>query len=178
MALAPATSKQIPNEAILDVYNKQAYLGNQFVYPLKVAAVASTAETPLLLIQGIGTSANTYSNKSPTALFITLKTMICDTASQNVLFSFYTNPAFSDTGPIKTPLNARTGSATTSVATVSTSPTIVSNGTLMEQSAVSGVGTYESTAMIILDAGQSLLLTATCSANPTNVGAVISWYEL
>lgn len=178
MALTQSNSNQTPDNSILDANNKQAYLGNQFVYSLNTTVATGSSETPIFLMQGLGTGKNTYKQGVPTGIFIAYKKAICITASQTALFNFYLNPAFSDTGAIVTPVNARVSSTTTSVATISKLPTVVTNGTLLELLSASPGNGDESKLMFILDEGQSLLVTATVSANSTNIGFTISWYEL
>ena len=47
MAFLPATQRQVPEHAILDYFNKQTYLGNQYVATL--ASTVGTGETNLLV---------------------------------------------------------------------------------------------------------------------------------
>jgi hypothetical protein len=50
MALQPGTQRQVSEHSILDAYNKQTYLSNQYVYSLGNTEITTTSETPLLLL--------------------------------------------------------------------------------------------------------------------------------
>ncbi len=86
MALLQATARQIPDHAILDAYNKQAYLGNQ--YSATLASTVGTGETNLLLL-------NNQTSKiagSGIALFQNLLRVIENTAAHTVIVNAYLNP--------------------------------------------------------------------------------------
>ena len=50
MGLTPATNRQVPDNSILDYFNKQTYLGNQYVYAVGSIEILSTSEAPYLLL--------------------------------------------------------------------------------------------------------------------------------
>ena len=57
MALTPATNRQLPQEAILDHFNKQNYLGNSFLVSTDLVTTTNT-ETPLLILPMISQQKN------------------------------------------------------------------------------------------------------------------------
>ena len=77
------TSKQVPDHSIMDFYNKQAYLGNQFVLAIN-SAISSTSETPYLLLQ------NPSSNKI--SLFQNYRRLLSRSATISCYLNFYANP--------------------------------------------------------------------------------------
>lgn len=176
MALTPATNRQIPDHAILDFYNKQLYLGNQYVYATN-QAIASTAEIPLLLLQNPAISTSGFPS-GYVGLFVDYSKLACLTASQNAVIRMYLAPTFSVAGTAKTPLNLRPASPNVSIATLTSAPTVSVNGNLINVLSALPGEPDESHLMTILDAGQTMLWTIQTSANPTSIAAELSWYEL
>lgn len=81
MAQTPATSRQIPDHAILDVYNKQIYLGNQ--YCVNQAFTVGTGETGILMLRNINQSI---------ALFQNILKVVENTAAHSIILNVYFNP--------------------------------------------------------------------------------------
>ncbi len=77
-----------------------------------------------------------------------------------------------------TPVNLRSAYANSSTAQISASPISSASGTLIDSMSVAALSVSESKLLKILDAGQSLLITANASAATTSINAIIQWYEL
>jgi hypothetical protein len=167
---SPATNRQVPDHAILDYYNKQVYLGNQFIYSQSSETVAATSETPIALISNPATSGK--------ALFITYRAGSSLTASSSVIFRYYFNPTVTGAGTAKTPLNLRPANPNLSIATVGKDPTTSSNGTFVSSFISAALTSNSSILMAVVDPGSTFLLTATPSVNPTNIEHEIVWYEI
>ncbi len=145
------TSKQVPDHSIMDFYNKQVYLGNQFIADPGVLSLADTAEHPLLYILCPATSAK--------SLFIKDLNLNVTGSTDVVTFRIYFTPVTVSSGSSVTPKNARIASGTASVATVKSGVAAVSNGTLL-QTIVANVNTQIShNSLIILDPGTAILIT-------------------
>ena len=56
MATLPATNKQIPDHSILDHFDKQTYLGNQ--YSASASFTVGASEIPLLLMTNVQTGSS------------------------------------------------------------------------------------------------------------------------
>ena len=167
-----ATNRQLPDHSIMDINGKQAYLGNQFVVGLKGTSVTGTSETNLLLISN--PAAVSTASK---ALFALFKKVWCLTASNNVTIRFYLNPTVTGAGTPVTPVNCRPSNTNTSIVNVTTSPTTSANGTFLEFLYSPYATPDMSSILSILDPGQSMLITAQCSATST-VGFEFVYYEI
>jgi hypothetical protein len=172
MANTPATNKQIPDHSIMDHYNKQVYLGNQFVICNNFSS-AGTSEVPLLLISN--PAAVTTAAK---ALFINNKRVSSLTASDSVILRCYINPTVSSPGTPATPTNERPANTNISIATVATAPSVSANGTLIDTIVTGALTSNLSDLMTILDPGQVLLITIQASASSTATNTIINWYEI
>jgi len=75
-------------------------------------------------------------------------------------------------------VNQRPASTNTSVATLTTAPTVSANGTLIGSVASTAFVPNAANSLFILDPGQTLLVTLIAGSNATNVSAELSWYEL
>src|ERR1700676_2067408 len=116
-----ATSKQIPDHAILDHFNKQVYLGNKFSATFSTTS-SGTTETVAMLIQ------NTQpTNGTAKSLFIDTKKLSSLTASNSATLRCYINPTFSAAGSTVTPVNLRPANANMSTATLTSGPTVSAN---------------------------------------------------
>jgi hypothetical protein len=159
------TANQNPSNSILDAFDKQTYLGNQFSIVGPVGPPASV-ETPYLLISNPSTS--------PKSLFVNFQSWVDNDV---VLVNIYANPTVLTNGTPITPVNMRVASATTSHALCYGDPTTSSFGTL-----ISSTGTiYSSTPaqlMIIVDPGVTLLYTLNTLSAGDPLAAQIGWYEL
>lgn len=184
MALPPTNNtRQRADNALVDQNGKQAMLGNHFSINVPTTSIAATTETPLLYISNPSTNAavplSSATQPAANTIFINLRKFLCLTSGQNVLINFYLNPASAPTGGSSlTPTNRRTASATTSIATVTLSPTWTVTGTPIENMFATNSIPDSTQQMLILDPGQSLVVTATCSANPTKVAGNVSEYEI
>ena len=158
------TSRQVPDHAILDQYNKQAYLGNYFHY-VNSSTVAGTSETALILFSNASTNG--------VSAFINYKKGTCLTASHSSLFNFYLSPTVSANGTaVTTVINTRPAMSKTSVMSLYTGPTASPFGTLTSYLMSQTQAPDESaSSLIVLDPGQSLLVTVT-------VSNALGWFEL
>lgn len=84
------TATQVPNNSIMDLFNKQTYLGNQFVAASTVVTLSGTTEHPVMLMQNPST--NTKS------LFSTARKLYCAASAGNVIFRLYSQPTFLSAG--------------------------------------------------------------------------------
>jgi hypothetical protein len=173
MALQPATNKQIPDNAILDRFWKQCYLGNQYSYTLSVTAGGTSEVAEIYLANPAAT--NAFPNQ--TALFVFLRQMSGLTAAANNIMRTYLNPTISGAGTTKTAQNMRPGNSNTSIATLQSAPTASANGALIEALAGPAFTTVQAGSLLILDPGQSLLITIQ-TASSAVVDAQIGWFEL
>lgn len=171
MATLITTVAQNSDKSILDLSGKQTYLGNQ--YSVNKSFTISTSEIPLLYLNNVQTSAATK------ALFQSLLRVALETNTNELTINVYVNPTLSG-GSTVTPLNMRTSYGIANmVATVVSSPTVSSIGTLIDTiSASPGQAVSESNLLKILDNGQSLLITGIASGTGTLCNVVLAWYEL
>src|ERR1700677_2848860 len=118
MALIPATNRQIPEKAMMDLFNRQLYLGNSFCLPINTFELTGTGETNLALITNPATNTGNDRLGLATALFINLRTTASDVGSGDgtSFFRYYINPTISTTSTPTTPVNCRPASANTSIA--------------------------------------------------------------
>jgi hypothetical protein len=176
MALTPLTQNQIPQNAILDAFGKQTYLGNSYLISTNAVTISSAnTETPLL------TLSNPASNALPQNVSIFQAVRKLSQASNvsmaTTLFSFYANPTVSVAGTALTINNLRTGSANVSKMSAHKSPTTSANGTYLATFAVN-YQEIDSSVLFIMDPSSTLLVTATTDTASTKVIAEFSWWEL
>lgn len=176
--MTPATNRQIPDSAILDHFNKQVYLGNEYGFVLQLTA-ASTAEIPYLLLQNPAQPTIAFPKQSgPSSLFVDLRRLSgVSTLTTFSCMRAYLNPTITSVGTVQTPKNFRPASSNTSISSLHSAPTISANGTLMEAISSNAPLTVESYDLIILDPGQTLLITVQTEAS-TLSHAQIKWYEV
>lgn len=86
----PATNRQVPDHSIMDAFNKQNYLGNQFIFPFN-STIASTAETALILLSNPAVTGSGFPSAYK-AIFTNYMKSVCLTASQNATFRTYYAP--------------------------------------------------------------------------------------
>ncbi len=287
----PATNRQVPDHSIMDHFNKQTYLGNQ--YSINQAFTASASETPILLLNNIQ-SGNAQILK---ALFQNLLKVVENTAAKSIILNVYSGPTFATIGvqtiafvadssgslnntyfllndqqgnkyyvwfninsagtdpmvagrtgvqvtgatgataatlgtaakaliialnsglsfsatgtstltitnlvagpfvPAKdssvptgftfavtagegsslVPVNLRPAYGNNSIATISSSPTVSANGTLIDSISAPAQSVGSSGQLNILDAGQNLLITSIASASSTSINVIMQWFEL
>lgn len=171
MALA-ATNRQLPDHSIMDFFNKQTYLGNQYSAN-KVFSIGTT-ETPLLLLN----NAQVGSVNNVKGLFKNLVKVVENTAAQTVILNVYTNPTVTGAGTPLTPVNMRSSYGNNSVATLTFSPTVSANGALVDSISALALGVGLSTILNILDQTQTLFVTGIASAAATSITAILQWYEI
>lgn len=164
------TNRQVPDHAIMDFYNKQVYLGNQYIGSSGVVALADTSEHPILYL--LNPASSTIS------LFVATKKLFAGDVTNSVIFNLYSTPTTVAAGSAITPVNSRILSSSASVATLKKTVTAGANGTLIEAMPTGlGFSPIDSSSMLILDPGASILITAKGSA-ATNCVAELVWYEL
>lgn len=163
------TPNQVPDHAILDFFNKQVYLGGNFTYSLD-ATVAGTSETTVLLLQVPATATK--------SLFFRGGNFAAETATHSALFKLYVNPTISAAGTAQTPINTRTASSNASVMALTTAPSVSANGNLVGHVMSNAQTQAQFNQLLILDPGQSLLLTVTVSTAADKIAADVVWYEL
>jgi len=165
---------QIPDGSIMDINGKQLYLGNTFSGAIKSVNSPGTSETAFMLLSNPATSGK--------SLFMFNQNMSVNSAATGAtaIFRFYINPTVTTNGTTITPNNNRVNSQSpTSLMKAYSSPTVSANGTfLVDLVTSSQIGTLQSNDFVILDPGNSLLVTLTASAANIPVGMQLTWYEL
>ena len=177
MTLTLATNRQIPDHAIFDHYNKQTYLGNRYSYVIATNTPGATTEVDLLLLKNTAVTTRGFPSGN-VSLFCDLRKATSLTASQSSIFKFYINPTITTAGTAKTPLNLRTGSPNTSIAALSTGPTIAAKGSLVDSINALTFVQAQSDLLVILDPGKTMLVTVQTSSDTTDIQFGLSWYEL
>ena len=175
--MAVLSSKQLPNEAILDFYNKQAYLGNEYVIGTDITAIASAnVETPLLYL--INPASNGVAGKN-TGCFINIRkfSQATNVSAATTIFRTYFNPTITANGTAATPVNVRPGLGNSSSVLAYRGPSACANGTVVSQFAVN-YQELDTSVLYILDPGQSLLVTGSTDTAGTKVLALLNYYEL
>lgn len=177
MALQPGTNKQVPEHSIMDHFDKQTYLSNQYVYSVGSSEIGSTSETAIILLQNPAVSVSAFPSGYQ-SLFVNLRKIICLTASETAIIRLYLNPTFSAAGTSETPINMRPASSSVSVSKLSVGPTVSVNGTFIEILTSNPMVEDSATKLLILDPGQTLLITAQTSSSSTLVATELAWFEL
>lgn len=164
------TNYSVAEKSILDKFNRQTYLGNTFIVGTDINSIASTSETPIILLS------NSAANN--TSVFLTLKKLLCLTANQSALFKIYYDPTVTGNGTPVTPVNLKNGSSAVANASVFTSPTTSSNGTYIAALASANVDANVSDVLQIIDPGHTMLITVTLSQNNARFLSEIIFYEI
>ena len=100
MASPALSNNQIPDKSILDQFNRQAYLGNEYTIALAGATITSAVvETPILLFNNPSTSGKTA--------FHNLRRAAVLTSGNPCIFRFYFNPTITSNGTPITPACTR-----------------------------------------------------------------------
>ena len=174
----PATSKQVPDNAILDQFGKQTYLGNSFITASSLL-LSSTSETPFLLITNPAVSATGFP-AGYKSLFINLKRF--SSTAQAVTVRTYAAPTITGSTTANTPVNLRPANANTSIAKIYPNGqfTVSANGTLMSALGLNGTNmpVLDNSLLFVVDPGQSLLITLQAASSTTTVLNDLSWFEL
>lgn len=177
MAFTPGTNRQVPDHSIFDAYDKQAYLGNQYCYTTDDTTIASTSEIPLFLLKNPVITTTAFPAQY-VSLFFNLRKLFTLTDLETSVLRFYFHPTVTGAGTPVSPVNLRRASPNVSIAALSIAPTVSANGTLVDFIASTSSVLNQSELMIILDPGQSLLVTVQTSNDPTDISVGLSWYEL
>ncbi len=165
---APLTQSQLPLDAILDIFGKQAYLGNSFSLPSAGVSLTNTVETPLEVIRNPSTSKK--------SIFIFNRTV--STNNNSVLFKYYKNCTINVAGSATIAQNLRFGATTTSVAQCYLGATITANGTLIRVIPAT-IYSLISDLLVIIDPGTNILVTGTqIGAGTTTAIPGTAWYEI
>lgn len=172
----PGTNRQIADNAILDHFSKQTYLGNSYKYVLNFTSGATGEVSELLLVNPkVSTSAFPANY---TSLFVDLRELTGLTTGNTCVIRSYINPTVSSAGTAQTPTNMRPASPNLSIATLTSAPSTSANGTLVDLLSVAPLTTISSQELIILDPGQSLLLTVQTSGSGTSCAVGLGWNEI
>lgn len=172
MAFLPATAAQTSTNSILDAFNRQTYLGEQ--YSCSSSFTVGVTETPLMLLS----NAQTGSIPNLKALFQNLLKVIDTSASNSIIINVYVNPTISVAGSAGTVVNLRPAYTGASVATIQISPTASANGTLVDSISTTTKSVSSSNLLKVLDNGTSLLVTGIASSSSTTITTILQWYEL
>lgn len=181
MATLPSNQNQIPDRSIMDYYNRQRYLGQQFIYGLNGYSSGATAETNVLLIQNPIANASasaSFPGRQTIGLFLDFRRLACVTASETAVLKFYSNPIFSAAGTSETPVNCRPAYSNVSMMAISQAPTTSAKGTFLDSLESGAYVPSESRLLYILDPGQSMLVTVTSGSSSTSFNTAFSWYEI
>lgn len=164
------TNRQIAENAIFDIFNRQAYLGNQYVANSQLFTLSTTSEIPVLYLLNPSTSS--------VSLFNGIRKFYAGDTTNSIIFKLYTAPTGVSGGTTVTPFNCRSGSTNTSVSTCKKGISTSTNGTILATFPI-GLGYYpvDSGVMNIIDPGNDLLVTATGSAATTCVVEFV-WFEI
>lgn len=162
------TSKQVPDQAIMQLFGKASYLGNQFSLPIAGFSITGTSETNVILIN-VPTTASI-------SIFMSLRR--CSAVAQAAQFKFYFNPTVT-AGTTVTPVNARFANSNTSQSVCSTAPTGSTKGTLTStlECPTADYSTIDDDLLLILDPGVSMLVTC-IPTGTTVVNLNMTWWEL
>lgn len=164
---------QIPNEAILDAFNKQTYLGNSFISSTNsVTLTNASTEYPLFLLT------NPVSNSNIGAfLNIRKLSQLTNVSTATTIFNLYLSAVVTNAGSAMTPVNLRPWSGKSSIMTVGKSPTVSGNGTYCGTIAVN-YQQIDSDVLFIIDPGYNFFITANTDIAGTKVNAEVIWNEI
>lgn len=167
------TNSQIPEKSILDLNGRQVYLGNSFVSGTMSASLGVTTETPYFLFTN-------PANSGKSAFIYTRKHSIIVTTAAICTFRYYVAPTVTSAGTAITPKNLRLNAGSpASVMQTSTLPTTSNNGTFAADVASTSSGNADiSHVLVIVDPGNSVLITATESSGTAPIAFEAVWYEL
>lgn len=169
----PATNRQVPDQSILDHFNKQVYLGNQ--YSVNKSFTIGASEIALLYLN----NSQTGSSSNQKALFQNIFKMAFESASGNLTLNAYLDATVTGGTPV-TPINMRPAYGITGIiGTVVSSPTISVIGTLVDTiSGTSSQPVSSSEMLKILDNTQNMLITGIGSGAGLLCNVILQWYEL
>lgn len=173
MSILPATNKQVPEHSIMDHFNKQVYLGNQ--YSVNKSFTIGASEIPLLYLSNIQTG-NIQILKG---LFQNIFKMAFESTSGELTLNAYLNATVTGGTPI-TPINMRPSYGISNiVGTVVSSPTISNIGVLVDTISGTSSNPVSSSEMLkILDNNQNMLITGIASGAGILGNVILQWYEI
>jgi hypothetical protein len=173
MTLLPATNKQVPEHSILDHFNKQVYLGNQ--YSVNKSFTIGSSEIALLYLN----NSQTGNQQNLKALFQNLFKMAFESASGSLTLNAYLDAVVTGGSPV-TPINMRPAYGISNiVGTVVSSPTIGTIGTLVDTISGSASQPVTSSEMLkILDNTQNILITGIGSGAGLLCNVILKWFEI
>lgn len=164
---------QVPDRALFDFGGRQLYLGNSFMTTQSGLTVGTTETAVFLMSNPITNTQSAFLNQ-----FIPILASN-GTTIPGALFNFYSASTITSNGTALTILNSRiNSSAPTTVMNAYYSPTVSANGTLMKTIPQAGYFFTEINPMIALDPGQTLMITAICSAATQKIGFSFNWLEI
>ena len=171
MSLQPGTKNQIPDNSILDYFNKQVYLGQQFQVSTNTVSLTGTTEVPFVyFLCQAGQALSLFHAQEQFG-------MNDPSGATAIIYRAYLNPTGISGGSTLTPINLRSGDATPSIATVKLSPTATTKGNLIATYTVGWGVSFIETSLVIVDPGTSILFTAQPTGTTTGL-ANFTWYEL
>lgn len=162
------TNKQVPDQAIMQIYGKAAYLGNQYVLPIAAFSVSGTSELNVALLK--------CPAASTASMFINVRR--ASSTAQIAQIKFYVQPTATAGTPV-TPVNLRALNTNASQSSCSSSPTSSANGTLIStiECPATNETILDDSSLIILDPGSSLLVTC-IPGGTSKVSLNLVWFEL
>lgn len=163
------TSAQIPNDSILDINGRQAYLCNQFIVGPDTVSLADASEHPILYL--LNPSTNTKS------LFIYNMNLNAVGATDVITYRIYSASSGVSGGTAATPQNCRLAASNTSNASALTSPSVSSNGTRIQTIAVGFNSQSIKNPLFVIDPGSSILVTGKAATTATAICEFI-YYEI
>jgi hypothetical protein len=175
MANQPGTNRQVPEHSIMDYYNKQVYLGNGYSVPVSVTLSDNSETAGLLIVNPLVATA-----AFPSGYFSQFMEGSHFTCTGNMIVRYYLNPTIATKGTASDVIQRRPASTNASVAQVYADDqfSVSSNGTLVDLRAALAEAQTIDNIMIILDPGQSMLITFQTTASSTNtVLGAIPWSE-
>lgn len=173
MAILAATNRQVPEHSIMDHFNKQVYLGNQ--YSVNKSFTIGASEISLLYLN----NSQTGNQQNLKSLFQNVLKMAFESASGSLTINAYLDATVTGGTPV-TPINMRPSYGISNIAgTVVSSPTIVSIGTLVDTISGSASQPVTSSEILkILDNTQNMLITGIASGAGILSNIILQWYEL
>lgn len=172
MAILAATNKQVPEHSIMDYFNKQTYLGNQ--YSVNKSFTVGASEIALLYLN----NSQTGNIQNLKALFQNMLRVALETAGAEITINAYVNATVTGGTPV-VPVNLRTSYGISNIlGTVVSSPTISNIGTLVDTISSVSQSVGASQTLKILDNNQNMLITGIASGAGTLCNVILQWYEL
>ena len=178
MSQTKATSNQVPQRSILDRFDLQAYLGQQFKLAVS-ANYTNIAETPIYLISNPSLVNSAFPNGR--GLFILSRRLSCLTSGASAIFRYYDSPLITSTG-IETPvINSRLSSTNSSVAAIYGPGqfSVSSNGTYRSTLISTTQDEAENCSITIIDPGYTVLITCQMSVGTgITCASELIWNEI